>query len=215
MREIFSQLMSFIAMNAPFQNVRIAMYRKAGIRIGKVLEFGSNNWLGVNFRNLINIEDGVLMAGYIQILSHSFLFQAHPKGYGNEKDAFFPVIIKKGARIGMHVIILPGVIIGENSVIGAGAVVANNIPPNCVAVGAPAKPVKYFDSVDVKSNVHVKKDLDQPMLYVKCKKCGIEFWSAIRCNKKIFRNLDLRSNCHCCPNLHKKQYNKIDYYYKD
>jgi hypothetical protein len=56
---------------------------------------------------------------------------------------------------------------------------------------------------------------DQPMLYVKCKTCGIEFWSALRCDKQIFRTLDLRGNCHPCPNGHKDRYDKKDYYYKD
>ena len=130
--------MHFFGMYAPSRSVRIAMYRKAGIRIGRVLEFGTNIYLDINFRNLINIEDNVLLSGYLQILSHSFIL------YGYEEEGFCPVIVKKGARIGTHVVILPGVTIGENSVIGAGAVVTNNIPPNCLAVGVPAKPVRYF-----------------------------------------------------------------------
>ena len=119
----------------------------AGIHIGRVGEFGSNIWLDINFKNLIVIEDDVFLAGYIQILSHSFLFAKHPIDSGYEKDGFFPVIVKKGARIGMHVVILAGVTIGENSVVGACAVVTNDIPPNCVAVGVPAKPIRYFNSI--------------------------------------------------------------------
>ena len=60
-----------------------------------------------------------------------------------------------------------------------------------------------------------KMPSNQPMLYVKCKTCEIEFWSAIRCDKQIFRTLDLRDNCHRCPNGHKNRYDKKDYYYKD
>ncbi len=119
------------------------MYRKAGIRIGKVLEFGSNIWLGINFKNLITIEDNVILAGYIQILSHSFIFRTSEEA----KKGLCPVIIKKGARIGIDVLILPGVTIGENSIIGAGAVVTNNIPPNCLAVGVPAKPVQILQMI--------------------------------------------------------------------
>jgi serine acetyltransferase len=33
--------------------------------------------------------------------------------------------------------------IGEGTIIGAGAVVAKSLPPNCTAVGIPAKPVKF------------------------------------------------------------------------
>ena len=125
-------------MYAPSRSIRVAMYRKAGIRIGTVAEFGSNIWLDINFKNLITIEDNVILAGYDLILSHSFIMQ------GYEDEGFLPVVIKKGARVGLHCMILPGVTIGENSVIGAGAVVVRDIPPNCLAVGIPAKPVKYF-----------------------------------------------------------------------
>jgi len=114
------------------------MYRKAGIRIGKVSEFGSNNWLDINFKNLVTIGDNVVLAGHDLILSHSFIL------FGYEDEGFIPVIIKSGVRIGAHVIILPGVTIGENSVVGAGSVVAKDIPPNCLAVGVPARVIKHF-----------------------------------------------------------------------
>jgi acetyltransferase-like isoleucine patch superfamily enzyme len=127
-------------MYAPSASLRIAMYRKAGIRIGNVSVFGSRIWLDINFRNLITIEDDVILAGDIQILSHSFIYRKPEEGEGGIR----PVIIKKGARIGIGVVILPGVTIGENSIIGAGAVVTSNIPPNCLAIGIPAKPSRYF-----------------------------------------------------------------------
>lgn len=37
--------------------------------------------------------------------------------------------------------------IGKNSIIGAGSVVTKDIPDNCIAVGTPCKPVKYFDNI--------------------------------------------------------------------
>jgi serine acetyltransferase len=182
------------------------MYRKAGIRIGRPAEFGSNIWLDINFKNMISIEDNVLLAGHIQILSHSFIL------YGYEHEGFSPVVVKKGARIGTNVCILSGVTIGENSVIGAGSVVAKDIPPNCLAVGAPAKPIKYFKSAPTREeNLPSKPN----MLYVRCKTCKLEFWSAIICEKHLFTTLDLHGNCHPCPNGHKDRYDKRDYYYKE
>jgi hypothetical protein len=219
MLSFIAELMRFFGMYLPSQSMRIAMYRKAGVRIGKVLEFGGNNWLGIQFRNLIEIEDGALLAGHIHVLSHSFLFGRISKNYGSKNEGFFPVRIKKGARIGMSVIILPGVTIGENSVIGAGAVVANDIPPNCVAVGVPAKPVNFFGSTNLMSENSTARSAHKPwrhpMLYVKCKTCGVEFDSSIRCDKQIFKTLELRDNRHHCPNGHTNRYNKKDYYYRD
>lgn len=45
--------------------------------------------------------------------------------------------------IGANVTVLDGVTIGDGAVIGAGAVVVKDIPPYAVAVGVPAKVVKY------------------------------------------------------------------------
>lgn len=55
-----------------------------------------------------------------------------------------PVNIGRNVWIGGRSIILPGVTIGDNSTIGAASVVVNDIPPNCVAVGNPAKVIKYL-----------------------------------------------------------------------
>lgn len=45
--------------------------------------------------------------------------------------------------IGTGTAVIQGVKIGGNSVIGAGSVVVKDIPKNCTAVGAPAKPIKF------------------------------------------------------------------------
>lgn len=48
--------------------------------------------------------------------------------------------------IGSHVLVNGGVHIGDGAVIGAGAIVVKDIPPYAIAVGVPAKVVKYrFD----------------------------------------------------------------------
>ena len=48
--------------------------------------------------------------------------------------------------IGANVTVLDGVTIGDGAVIGAGAVVVKDVPPYAIAVGVPAKVVKYrFD----------------------------------------------------------------------
>jgi acetyltransferase-like isoleucine patch superfamily enzyme len=52
-------------------------------------------------------------------------------------------IIGHDVWIGSQAIILPGVTIGTGAIIGAGAVVAKDIPAYAVAVGNPARVVKY------------------------------------------------------------------------
>lgn len=54
-------------------------------------------------------------------------------------------VIEDGADIGVGVVALGRVVIGARSVVGANSVVLSDIPPDCVAVGAPARVVKRRD----------------------------------------------------------------------
>lgn len=61
-------------------------------------------------------------------------------------------IIGNDVFIGANVTVLDGVEIADGAVIGAGAVVVNDIPAYAIAVGVPAKVVKYrFDESTIKS----------------------------------------------------------------
>jgi len=56
--------------------------------------------------------------------------------------------------IGHGVVVLPGVSIGNGAVIGAGAVVSRDIPAYAIAVGVPARVVKYRFAPDVIERLH-------------------------------------------------------------
>lgn len=55
------------------------------------------------------------------------------------KKHFGGPILKKGARIGVGSVLLPGVEIGEDALVAAGSVVTKNVPPRTVVLGAPAR----------------------------------------------------------------------------
>ena len=63
---------------------------------------------------------------------------------GNELAASKPVRIDAGAWIGARVIVLKGVHIGEGAVIGAGSIVTRDIPARAVAVGQPARVLRFY-----------------------------------------------------------------------
>jgi acetyltransferase-like isoleucine patch superfamily enzyme len=136
---MFKMLKRFFGMYAPIESLRIKMYRRAGVRIGERTLFGSHIFLDVMFSD-VTIGDDVILAGYDYILSHSNVL----RGIKADEGHIRPVVIKNGVHISINVTILPGVTIGENSVIGAGAIVTKDIPANCLAVGVPAKPVKFY-----------------------------------------------------------------------
>jgi len=99
------------------------------------LVLGENTDIGafsyINARYGVVVEKEVQIGSHCSIYSHNTIDNTHGK-----------VIIKKGAKIGSHSVILPGVTIGENAVIGAFSLVKQDIPPNGKAVGMPAKIIK-------------------------------------------------------------------------
>ncbi len=88
----------------------------------------------------IEFEDGVMAAPGIRIatINHDFYNRHTTYTYGK-------VTIKENAWLGMNVTICPGVTIGKNAVIGASSVVTKDIPDYAVAVGNPAKVIRYLD----------------------------------------------------------------------
>jgi acetyltransferase-like isoleucine patch superfamily enzyme len=51
-------------------------------------------------------------------------------------------VIRRRAKIGANVTILPGLVVGENALVGAGSVVVRDVPAGAVVVGNPAKIIK-------------------------------------------------------------------------
>jgi lipopolysaccharide O-acetyltransferase len=56
-----------------------------------------------------------------------------------------PVFLGDGVWLGERVCVLKGVTIGDGAIVGAGSVVTKDIPPRCIAVGAPARVVKRWN----------------------------------------------------------------------
>ncbi|MFC6177211.1 DapH/DapD/GlmU-related protein [Companilactobacillus huachuanensis] len=86
----------------------------------------------------ITIDDGVMMGPGVG------LFTDNHEPNNIRTISTKEIHIKKNAWLGARVNVAPGVTIGENSIIGTGAVVTRDIPDNAVAVGVPAKVIKYI-----------------------------------------------------------------------
>ena len=85
----------------------------------------------------INAYAGVEIEEDVQIGSHCSIYSIN-----TIDDTKGKVVIKKGAKIGSHSTIMPGVTIGENAVIGAYSFVKSNIPADSLVLGIPAKVIK-------------------------------------------------------------------------
>lgn len=53
------------------------------------------------------------------------------------------VMLGECVDFGTNATIIQGITIGQGTIVGAGAVVVKDLPANCTAVGAPAKPIKF------------------------------------------------------------------------
>ncbi|MEN9479179.1 MAG: hypothetical protein RLZZ298_574 [Pseudomonadota bacterium] len=62
------------------------------------------------------------------------------KNYFNE---FSSIKIGNDVWIGTRVIVVDGVVIGDGAILAAGAVVTKDIPPYAIAVGVPARVIRY------------------------------------------------------------------------
>jgi acetyltransferase-like isoleucine patch superfamily enzyme len=71
----------------------------------------------------------------------------YPRSH-NVKEQLQGATIKRRAKIGANATLLPGVVIGENALVGAGAVVVEDVPPNAVVVGNPARVVKSVTDIE-------------------------------------------------------------------
>lgn len=93
-------------------------------------------------------------------ISHEFL--AYGKTYeeiprSRRLDNQYQVIIGNDVWLGSQVTILGGVNIGSGAIIGANSLVAKDIPPYAIAVGNPARVVKYrFNEEQIKKFMAIK-----------------------------------------------------------
>lgn len=115
------------------------LFSKKGSKISIGNHVGISNTAIVSLSSII-IEDDVLIGGNCKIYDHDF----HSLDYhtrilpGCIGVMAKPIIIKQGAFIGGHSIILKGVIIGRHSIVGAGSVVTKSIPDGEIWAGNPA-----------------------------------------------------------------------------
>jgi len=146
------------------RNVNIGCYNGGQIRINEecvmksgaslqaidkgIIDIRGKCHIGMNTvisaKSELVIRDGCQIAEMVSIRDHD-----HKFGKGvelvNAGSDVSEVEIGRNVWIGAKATITKGIEIGENSVIGANAVVTEDIPPDSVAVGIPAKVIKTIE----------------------------------------------------------------------
>lgn len=108
------------------------------IEIGHNVYFAHNVW--------INGTGGLIFGSNIQLGPMCVIVTSqhiYEDGQVTNRSKRNPVIIHSGVWLASHVVVSDGVEIGEGTTVGANSVVTRNLPSHCIAVGAPAKPIKF------------------------------------------------------------------------
>ncbi len=146
-----------INIKGPLANLILG--KNVQIQFNSVLHLGGMSWC----QNKGKLEIG----DHSCISPHCVIYAAGPGGViiGNHFDCgpgvkifssqtvknhldsylFKSVVIGNNVTLYANVIISPGVKIGDNSIVYAGSVVTNDIPPNSVYAGVPAKYIKSVE----------------------------------------------------------------------
>jgi acetyltransferase-like isoleucine patch superfamily enzyme len=96
------------------------------------------------------IEDNVFIGHGVTFINDTYPRATTSDG-GLQTEADWKVertLIKRGASIGSGSTILSNVTVGENAIIGAGSVVTNDVPPNCIVAGNPARFLRYVEQFE-------------------------------------------------------------------
>lgn len=116
-------------------------------RIGDRVYVGAHCSLGD-----VELEDDVLLASHVSVMNGS---QQHgierlDVPIREQAGVFVPVCIGRDSWIGERSVIAANV--GRHCIIGAGSVVTKPIPDFAIAVGVPAKVIRFRDNSDVNAN---------------------------------------------------------------
>jgi hypothetical protein len=91
-----------------------------------------------------------------RVAMHHFTYRSAAYEMGADDADFFAwrrahrVVLGHDVWIGHGAVVLPGVTIGTGAVVGAGAVARREVPPFAIAVGVPARVLRYrFDEATI------------------------------------------------------------------
>ena len=113
------------------------------IQVGANSAFNRNVHINSCNGGRILIGDYVLVGPNVVMRTANHIFSDVEMPIRMQGHIANDIVIESDVWIGSNVIILGGVHIGKGAVVGAGAVVTKNIPAFGIAVGVPARIIKY------------------------------------------------------------------------
>lgn len=119
---------------------------------------GDDTFINVNFMLIddapVSIGKRCLFGPAVQIITAQHPLRASERRTSEEdvvrgsavwRTMSAPITVGDDVWLGSGVIVLPGVKIGDRSTVGAGSVVTDDVPPDSLALGAPAKVIRRLE----------------------------------------------------------------------
>jgi acetyltransferase-like isoleucine patch superfamily enzyme len=121
----------------------------SGIRIGKDSLIGEYNV--IRGQGGVTIGDRVYTSPMVQIVAVNHVFSDPERPFIEQGITAQGIVIEDDVWIGSGAVITDGVQIGKGAVVAAGAVVTQDVLPNCVVAGVPARLIKEISKETAKN----------------------------------------------------------------
>jgi len=121
-------------------------------KIGPFVEIQKNAFIGKNCKiqshsficEGVTVEDEAFVGHGVMFINDKYPRSTTGSGgLQTEEDwKVVPTLIKRRASIGSNATILCGVTVGEGAIVGAGSVVTEDVPPETIVAGNPARVIR-------------------------------------------------------------------------
>ncbi|WP_088104927.1 2,3,4,5-tetrahydropyridine-2,6-dicarboxylate N-acetyltransferase [Halalkalibacter urbisdiaboli] len=130
------------------------------VEIGKnaVIMMGASINIGAVIGEGTMIDMNVVMGGRATVGKNCHIGAGSVLAGVIEPPSAKPVIVEDDVVMGANCVVLEGVTVGKGAVVAAGAVVIEDVPPNTVVAGTPARVIKEIDE-KTKGKTEIKHEL--------------------------------------------------------
>lgn len=143
-RKIKNIILARLSYFCPLNGWRVKMNRWRGVHIGKNVYIGMHCVIDNAYPEYVYIEDDVSLAGEVTVIAH---MNPYPHFEGIIEPKVAPVVVHKGAWVGVKCAILCGVEVGEYAIVSAGSVVDKAVSPCTIVTGNPARKKVDFSTL--------------------------------------------------------------------